>query len=126
MFAQNQQPCRLDYHVVCNAAWRTVSGKVAGRIGPETVEIDLAADAGGRRRNGVECGEVVGCIDLDLAFTPCTNLIPIRRLDLAVGQEARVRAAWLRFPEFTLEPLDQLYRRIDLDHYRYESGSFCR
>ena len=63
-----------------------------------------------------------GCIDLDLNFSPSTNLLPIRRLDLAIGTEAKVRAAWLRFPDFTLEPLDQLYRRTDLASYRYESG----
>ena len=54
-------------------------------------------------------------------FSPSTNLLPIRQLDLAIGQEAAVQAAWLRFPSFTLEPLDQLYRRIYFATYRYES-----
>jgi hypothetical protein len=69
---------------------------------------------------------VAGCIDLDLGFSPSTNLLPIRRLGLAVGQEAEVKAAWLRFPGLPLEPLEQLYRRIDVTTYRYESagGSF--
>lgn len=62
------------------------------------------------------------CIDLDLNFSPSTNLLPIRRLGLAVGQEAEVKAAWLRFPSFTLEALKQLYRRIDVATYRYESA----
>lgn len=65
---------------------------------------------------------MAGCIDIDLAFSSSTNMLPIRRLDLAIGQEAKVRAAWLRFPSFTLEPLDQLYRRIDAATYRYESA----
>jgi hypothetical protein len=59
---------------------------------------------------------------LDLNFSPSTNLLPIRRLNLAVGQEAQVKAAWLRFPSFELEPLSQVYRRIDELTYRYESG----
>jgi hypothetical protein len=42
---------------------------------------------------------------------------------LAVGQEARVQAAWLRFPGFTLEPLEQLYQRIEATTYHYESAS---
>jgi uncharacterized protein len=33
-----------------------------------------------------------------------------------------VRAAWLRFPSFTLEPLEQVYHRVDLATYRYESA----
>ena len=33
-----------------------------------------------------------------------------------------MKAAWLRFPGFTLEPLEQLYRRVDDVIYRYESA----
>ncbi len=40
----------------------------------------------------------------------------------AEAQEAKVRAAWLRFPSFALEPLDQLYRRTGEAAYRYESA----
>ena len=65
---------------------------------------------------------MAGCIDLDLNFSPATNLLPIRRLDLAIGQQMQVQAAWLRFPSFKLEPLSQLYKRIDETTYRYESG----
>ena len=68
------------------------------------------------------CPAVAGCVDLDLNFSPSTNLLPIRRLNLSVGQEAAVRAAWLRFPSFILEPLEQLYRRVDATTYRYESA----
>ena len=109
--------------MVCDADWQTLSGKVSGWIGTETIEIDLSVDSAHRwRLNGKECPEVAGCIDLDLNFSPSTNLLPIRRLNLAVGQEAAVRAAWLRFPSFTLEPLEQLYRRVDATTYRYESA----
>src|SRR5919109_4015018 len=123
IFAHNQRPCRLDYLVRCDAAWHTFSGKVAGWVGNQTIEIELAVDAARRWwLNGTECPAVAGCIDLDLNFSPSTNLLPIRRLGLAIGQAAKVQAAWLRFPSFTLEPLAQLYRRLDLATYRYESG----
>lgn len=72
--------------------------------------------------NGAECPNVEGCLDLDLNFSPSTNLLPIRRLALAAGQEANVRAAWLRFPSFALEPLEQRYHRLNDFVYRYESA----
>jgi uncharacterized protein len=123
VFAHHRLPCRLDYLVVCDEEWHTVSGKVTGWVGNETVEIELAVGAARRWwLNGVECPDVAGCIDLDLNFSPSTNLLPIRRLGLALGQEAEVKAAWLRFPGFTLEPLVQRYRRIDDATYRYESA----
>ncbi len=127
VFAHYQRTCRLDYLVVCDAEWRTVSARVAGWVGNDTVEIALAVDAARRWwLNGTECRAVAGCVDLDLNFSPATNLLPIRRLALAIGQQAEVQAAWLRFPGMTLEPLAQRYRRLDTATYRYESagGSF--
>jgi hypothetical protein len=73
-----------------------------------------------RRRRGVPA--VAGCIDIDLGFSPSTNLLPIRRLSLAVGVSAAVNAAWLPFPSLVFEVLPQVYRRAGQRTYRYESG----
>jgi hypothetical protein len=128
VFASARGPCRLDYVVVCDRDWGTLSGRVTGWLGTDLVEVEVTADAGRWRLNWVDCPAVAGCLDLDLNFSPSTNLLPIRRLGLAVGAEAPVRAAWLRFPSFALEPLDQLYRRTGDATYRYESagGAFVR
>ena len=123
VFAHQQQPCRLDYQIVCDSKWRTLSGRVTGWVGDRAVAIELSVDSAQRWwLNGVECPDVAGCIDLDLNFSPSTNLLPIRRLDLAIGQAMEVTAAWLRFPSFNLEPLKQTYRRLTVATYRYESG----
>jgi len=127
VFLHEGQPCRLDYRVICDAQWRTLSGRVTGFIGDRPVEVECSVDGEGRwRLQGVEQPQVAGCTDLDLNFSPSTNLLPIRRLGLDVGEEAPVRAAWLRFPSLRLEPLDQVYRRTAPAAYRYESagGSF--
>jgi uncharacterized protein len=78
--------------------------------------------------DGEEIRAVDGCVDIDLNFSPVTNLLPLRRLDLAVGESKKVKAAWLRFPSFRLEPLDQTYTRINDTTVRYESrdGEFVR
>ena len=123
VFAHARQPYRLDYVVVCNPSWQTVSGRVTGWLGNKSVEVDISVEYQQRwRLNGEECPDVAGCIDLDLNFSPSTNLLPIRRLNLAIGEEAEVEAAWLRFPGFNLERLKQVYRRIDADTYRYASA----
>lgn len=114
---------RLYYNVACDDAWRTARARIAGSIAGEAIEITVEADAEGQwRLNGRECPQVEGCVDVDLNFSPSTNLLPIRRLRLEVGESAEVRAAWLRFPGFELEPLDQRYTRTAENTYRYESG----
>jgi hypothetical protein len=128
VLAEEGQPCRLDYRIVCDADWRTLSGRVDGWVGDRTIEVEVIAESGRWRFNGEECPQVEGCTDFDLNFSPSTNLLPIRRLNLEVGQEAEVRAAWLRFPSFRLERLEQVYRRTGPSVYRYESagGTFVR
>ena len=123
VFVHERRPCKLDYLVVCDSGWRTTSARVKGAIGDQ--EIDLSASVDEERRwylNGAACPAVVGCIDIDLGFSPSTNLLPIRRLSLAVGEEADVRAAWLPFPSLVFEPLSQVYRREGERAYRYASG----
>jgi len=123
VFQHEQQPCRLDYVVVCDGQWLTRTGRVTGWIGDQAVDVSVSVDASGAWHiNGIECRDVAGSFDLDLNFSPSTNLLPIRRLHLSIGEEAQVKAAWLRFPRFTLEPLEQVYRRVDNVLYRYESA----
>lgn len=116
-------PSRIDYVVKCDSSWSTRSAHVLAIIEGETLVIDLEADADkGWRRNGITQPETIDCSDVDLGFSPSTNTLPIRRLALSVGQEAEVKAAWLRFPSFELKELTQVYRREGDKVYRYESG----
>lgn len=129
VFSHENQTCRLGYWINCAAQWLTVSARVKGWIGKKAVELEISTDANRRWfMNGEESTAVAGCLDLDLNFSPSTNLLPIRRLGLVIGQSAEVKAAWLRFPSFTLEPFEQRYHRIDTLTYRYESagGEFVR
>lgn len=123
VFLYERQACRLDYTIDCDERWRTLAAKVSGWVGERDVEVEVLRDPSGDwRLNGRDCPEVAGCVDIDLNFSPFTNTLPIRRLDLKVGEVASVRAAWLRFPSFALEPLEQSYERLDSNMYRYESG----
>ena len=123
VFAHDQRPCKLDYVITCNDSWWTTAASVTGVAGDSEIDLHVAVDAKRRWRvNGAECPAVEGCIDIDLEFTPSTNLLPIRRLGLAVGEDATVKAAWLSFPSLNFELLPQVYRREQERTYRFESG----
>jgi hypothetical protein len=122
LLAHDAQPCRIDYVVTCDESWSTRAARASGWVGERSVDVSITADGGAWTMNGVPCAAVEGCIDVDLNFSPSTNLLPIRRLNLAIGSRAEVRAAWLRFPGFTLERLEQVYTRLAERTYRYESA----
>jgi len=126
IFAHHGRPCLLSYKVACDSRGRTRRAEVEGWIGSKRVALLIVADAVRRWRiNGRECTRVAGCDDVDLNFTPSTNTLPLRRLEFPTGRAIGVRAAWLRFPDLTLHPLDQAYRRISRTRFRYETpGGF--
>ncbi len=129
VFDHERRPSRLDYVIVCDAMWETRSARVTGWVGDTAIQVDIAANPNRTwRLDGRECPAASGCVDVDLNFSPSTNLLPIRRLGLSVGGTAEVRAAWLRFPSFALEPLEQRYTRLGETTFRYESagGTFVR
>jgi hypothetical protein len=122
VFLHEGQTCRLSYLIACDAIWNTRSAVVLGWCRGEDVNLELSVDVHHRWQvNGVIKPAVERCVDLDLNFSPSTNLLPIRRLNLEVGQQAEVKAAWLRFPSFELEPLSQVYERLGEFKYRYSS-----
>ncbi len=131
VFIHESSPFRLDYQITLDPNWQTRAALIRGWVGTQAILIDVRVDhtpVDGPRwwLNYKQVPGVTGCVDIDLNFSPSTNLLPIRRLNLEVGQSAALTAAWLRFPSFTLEPLPQVYRRTGPDTYHYElaDGSF--
>jgi hypothetical protein len=115
-------PTALHYTVRCDAGWRTTDAVVRGWRGAEPVELRLRRDPSGDwSLNGHPCPGVAGCLDLDLSFTPATNLLPLRRLDLTPGAQAEVRSAWLEWPAMRLSPLVQRYACLSPEEYDYRS-----
>jgi hypothetical protein len=123
VWADAGEVCRIEYQVTCEHGWATLHADLSGWAGSRRITRAISVSPQRRWRvDGRECAAVEGCVDLDLSFSPATNLLAIRRLALPVGGSGQARAAWLRFPEGTLEPLDQVYRRTEPERYHYESG----
>ena len=89
VFRESGQVFQLRYSVATDPSMRTRRALVAGYAGSLPVKVEIRASAAGRwTLNGEEQSKVSGCLDVDLAFTPATNLLPLRRLMLRPRQEA--------------------------------------
>lgn len=95
------EPAEIHYALTCDRSWRTQRCTVYLERPTATGQIDLGVDeTGSWFQNGTRIDGSGGVPDVDLGVTPSTNTIPIRRLALAPGEEARISVVWLRFPEF--------------------------
>lgn len=120
----NNIPTRITYQVVTDSYWRTKVVMIHQEHGTAMSDAHLSVTESRQwLTNGQAVPNTHGIFDIDLEVTPATNTLPIRRLNLQVGESAEVSALWVRFPSLTLERLEQRYTRLAPNQYRYEALS---
>lgn len=112
----------VRYRIDCDASWHVLSFSIETTNGKR---LCLSSDGKGhwRTEDGKALPEFDGCIDIDLAGTPFTNTLPIRRLGLT-PQSAIAKLTMLYVPFDTFEPFPdgQHYTCLIADRlYRYEA-----
>ena len=104
---EHSRPVLATYEVHCDEKWHTHMVLVERTIGKDMKTLSLNVESrGGWRSSGGELRDLRDCVDVDLALTPATNTLPIRRLDLRVGGTESVVAAWVRCPTLQLSLCD--------------------
>lgn len=118
----DDRPGRIDHRVEVDDGWRTreVRVEIDAR---STRRIHVAVREREWWVDGVSRPDLAGATDVDLGWTPATNLMPIRRLALPVGGSATVEVAWLSFPELEWARVTQRYERLGQRSWRYLAGS---
>lgn len=123
LIAAETGPAEAIYQIACDSSWQTQEADISIRQASGEHRLHIATQNGTWYENGNENKTVSGAIDIDLGWTPSTNTLPIRRLNLAVGESSgSVTAAWVSFPDLRLQPLPQEYKRLTKDRYLYTSN----
>ena len=123
-------PFRARYTLRCDGGWRVREVRV-DPLADDGPELALLADGAGRWRTagGAALPALDGCVDVDFAFSPFTNTLPIRRLSLAPGESRDLTVVYVTGPELRPEPDRQRYGCLGVDVggglYRYESDGFA-
>ncbi|HEX8720568.1 MAG TPA: putative glycolipid-binding domain-containing protein [Pyrinomonadaceae bacterium] len=115
---------RLRYAVRCDSRWRVRRVEISfvgdGR------GLSLTADGEGRwfDAGGAAAPTLGGCVDVDIAATPLTNTLPIRRLALKRGESADIKVAYITVPDLRIAPDEQRYTCLETGAgggtYRFE------
>ncbi len=81
----------------------------------------LGTDGSGRwgEVNGAHRTELDGCTEIDLACTPFTRTLPIRRLRLEVGDAADITCAAIDVETLGVVPVRHRYRRATVRRWEH-------
>jgi hypothetical protein len=117
------KPYGLTYRIECDARWCVRAFRIETTDGRG---IAMLSDAAGRWRDpdGKLREEFDGCIDIDLAGTPFTNTLPIRRLGLKPESgTVDLHMLYIPFDDFMPIRDGQRYTCLKAGRlYRYEAA----
>src|SRR5262249_28456590 len=89
VYRHKDGPAWLSYVVQCDDLWQTQSGRVQGALGSRSIDFVIARRGQSWMLNDLHIPGRDHLLDLDLSFTPATNLQQLRRLSMALYQPAR-------------------------------------
>lgn len=108
--------------------WQPLDG-----IGLEHLDLDYRDDVivadgvvVGDRGDGADQPQLAGCLDVDIAATPFTNTLPVRRLGAALQRRTPIAVVYVAVPSLSVRRMEQAYTRLGGGRYLYEGpiGAF--
>jgi hypothetical protein len=111
----------VRYQLKTDAGFHTSELELQAEINGRMQELSLQKQNGIWLMNGQVEASFAACIDVDIAVTPLTNTLPIRRLDLHPGAEQKIRLIYIDILEAEVKVLSQRYKRISENVYHYEN-----
>jgi uncharacterized protein len=115
-------PYRAAYELEARGEWATRRLRVeVGGVG----SVELRHDGKGGWAGVKNASELEGALDCDLAFSPLTNLMPIRRHRLH-EQPGTVdfAVAWVSLPDLKVHRSEQRYEHLEPGLVRFSSDGF--
>jgi hypothetical protein len=116
------QPYRAAYELEVRGGWITRRLRVeVARVGT----LDLRHDGKGTWSRTEDAADLDGALDVDLAYSPLTNTMPVRRHGLHEQPGAvDFEMAWVSLPDLTVHRSAQRYEHLAPGRVRFSSGDF--
>lgn len=117
---------RGGYTLIVDKSFRTLEVRIMAEQEPGSMAaLHLLASGDGTWTDADErrIPSLDGVIDVDIQWSPLTNMLPIRRLDLVPGEEHNIAVAYIALPELALSRMEQQYTRVNDSTVRYASAT---
>lgn len=126
VYLEDGVPASLSYQLLCDSDFSSHSAYVSGWVGSSVVEARIERSSDGQwMLNQTEIAGLDSLLDIDLGFTPATNLSQIRRVFSGTQLEASIPVVWFDLSEERLVEVAQSYRRIGERSFSYSSSAFA-
>ncbi len=113
---------RAAYQISVDADWVTRSFGLDYFFDGRRLHTRFEREADGSwLQDGERSERFLDCTDVDIALTPFTNTLPIRRLGLRAGESREISVIHCDPQDGGIRPLRQRYTCLSTSEYRYEN-----
>lgn len=113
---------RVEYAIYTNGHWQTTFFQLKILLDGKPQIISYRSDGRGNwEKYGASVPAFDGCTDIDISLTPFTNTLPVRRLQLAIGDRQIIKVLYLDILAGEIKPVQQQYERLSPNSYRYQN-----
>jgi uncharacterized protein len=123
-FRHSRGPASVEYSLLVDDAWRTLQGRVKGAVGVRRIDIRASRQDDGWLVDGARVDDLTPLSDLDFGFTPATNFVQLKRVELPLGVSTPLPVAWLDLDSGGLSALEQTYQRLSEAELLYTAPAF--
>ncbi len=110
---------KINYAIRLTAAWETKAVRIAGSFDGKATDFDF-------QRNGTlwtnwDGQSLADALEPDISLTPLTNTLPLRRLNIAVGESREISVLYFDLEAGNVDLREQRYTRLSERQYRFET-----
>jgi hypothetical protein len=118
------KPLLIEYRISIDKTWNVKTVEIESKLN-DSLKISLKTDSIGKwfNNDNQEIKELNGCIDIDIAITPFTNTLPIRRLGSILKERTKINVLYFDIASWSFKKVEQYYTMLDSNLYKYE-GAF--
>ena len=115
-------PLHIEYRIIINNSW-IVQSLFIDLINGGQHQVGFTRSVSGVWKTvaGENLPDLNECTDPDISYTPFTNTLAIKRLNLQVGEQSEIIALFFDLPSLMPKPMRQRYTRKGEKQYLYEN-----
>lgn len=116
----DSQPFNVEYTIEINLQWEVTFVKIVSLPDDQTLLELYKKRQQWIDQHNKKLQRFSSCKDIDIAITPFTNTLPIRRLTFAPQQKHAITVIYIDFPFGSIKPMKQWYTQLTERTYKYE------
>ncbi len=114
------RPILIEYHLIISGNWLIKEVEIRSLLAHKNITLKSGSNGKWYDVDNQEISELDSCLDIDIAITPFTNTLPIKRLGNSLKQRTKITVLYFDIDNWRFKKVEQYYTKLSDNLYKYE------